>query len=1181
MGRLGVVLVGVGLLASASGGEPICSFETEADLKIVRPSGPAAERVREHATHGTWALRCLFRGSKTDTWPGLSFRPRDTNLARHQILAFDVWNASKETVHLSWRIDDGKGTKIFGGQRLDPRRHTTAEIYIKGLETKLDSTNIVHVYPYISKPRKDVLLYFDNFRYTQISLQFTPLIYEETAPAATVSAGDRKRGYVLFARHWLDVVFANSRPRPGETQPSLRAFATPGEHEPLTLSVHALGELRGASVAVSDLVSPHTPRRIPSSAITVYPVRCLNKRVTYSSKEYVKALPVLLERRAKVDVAAGECKRFWLDVHVPPHTPPGIYKGSATLQAAGRASRSVPVWIRVLPFGLVEPTDMIWGDYYTGPKLAKTEAEKRAFLERDLRDMRRQGMTSVGLCMGPPVKQAKLTDKGVELNLDGSSLYERFMDLYRDLGFPAPVVQLSDSGQAFAAKHELGSPGYVRAYKGFWVAMQAECRKRGWPEIIVQPVDEPGWQSRAHKDRNVALLKLLKQIPGMRTEQDGPGDAYFHGEAGPFADVWNYNGAIAKPLVVADAQKKGHTVMLYNCDVESYRPEAARYVAGFFQKRAGTSGCYNWAYMSWHGSPYDDLDHRTGTWMHVYPPLGTEPGGPSTGWQGFREGIDDYKYIVTAERAIARASKSHRRKAIEAARRARSRLDALLASLDYSPRVRGTARWTVVRPSKQGKTISGTLKVPNGWTFADYDIARWQLADATVELMAALGEIREPRRPWAPTGVQHAGQLLAELTWSDVPEAAVQAPAATHQLSIPMLAAAPKIDGDIGDAVWKRAATIREFVRHTGKGKPTQQTHVWACADAGNLYVAFECLEDNIGHITAHVTEDGEDVWQDDCVEIFFDPRLDRANYRQIVVNSLGKQYWKASDDSRWRAKSVAAARKGDKAWTVELRIPLADLGLAQTTFGFNVCRERRPLESLELSCWSPTGGGFCAPERFGVASLGHAFVTDVRLGTGLLGWNALRVGVKNHLAKPARFAVELRWRQGRGDWRCVEIPSRMLRPGASQVLDSPYEIVSDQEPVELAVRLLDGASRKELWSYRTEQRVRPALTVAVKPATSFLTAAAGRVDITTGVTPEARRSALLRVSLRAAGAERASVEQAVAPLSGERLSARLDLRGLGAGEYTLRAALHSDRGSAEPLAVREMALVRLRGPFD
>ena len=48
--------------------------------------------------------------------------------------------------------------------------------------------------------------------------------------------------------------------------------------------------------------------------------------------------------------------------------------------------------------------------------------------------------------------------------------------------------------------------------------------------------------------------------------------------------------------------------------------------------------------------------------------------------------------------------------------------------------------------------------------------------------------------------------------------------------------------------------------------------------------------------------------------------------------------------------------------------------------FGFNVCRERRPLEVFELICWSPTGERFGEPSRFGEASFEHTLLADVDL---------------------------------------------------------------------------------------------------------------------------------------------------------------------------------------------------------
>ena len=1181
MRRLSLVLT-LTLACVRTPAQLICSFESEDELKVVGPSGPTAERVREHATHGEYSLKCLFKGSEKDTWPGLSWRPADPDLSKYAVLAFDVHNPGREGVGLSWRIDDGHGKNVFNGASLPGRKTTTVELFLRGLESQLDVAKLVQVYPYIRMPRKDVLLYFDNFRFTTLDLQFTPLVYEETGPAYQPTPREIEAGYVLFARHWLDVVFPVSRPRPGETPPVLKAFAAPGEREPLTLSVYALRKLQDASVTVSDLACGGDS--IPAANTAVYPVRCLNKRVTYSSKEYVADMPVLLENRGSVTVGAGESKRFWLDVRVPQDLLAGVYTGTVTFQSTGAPVARVPIALRILPFRLTEPRDAIVGEYYTGPKLAATDEEKRRTVERDLRDMREHGMTSVGLCMGVPVEPAELKDGEVSLNLDGASLYEHFMNLYRDLGFPAPIVQLSDSGQSFASKLDLrlASDEYARAYKAFWRAMQRECETRGWAEIIVQPVDEPGWQSAEHKDRNVSLLKLLKQVPGMRTEQDGPGDNYFHTQAGPFADVWNYNGGLSSPATIAEAKGSGHLVMIYNCDVESYRPEIGRYVAGFFQRRAGIHGAYNWSYMTWRGGPYDDLDHRTGTWMHVYPPYKGEPGGPSIGWQGYREGMDDHRYVATMLATAQRADANGNPEAKAAAGRARGRLQGLLDTITYSPRVRSTARWTGRRSEGGERFISGTLKIPNGWDFATYDTARWQLADATLAILEAMGEV--PRRSPRPPPPARVGDLLTSIQWtSPEPAAGPAAPSAAYHVTIPQAAGGPEIDGDLSDAVWQTAAHVTDFRLAKDAAKPQQQTHAWLVVDTENLNIAFRCAEDNIEHITATVAQDGGPVWQDDCVEVFVDSNNDQATFRQIVVNSQGVQFWTDASDPGWKPASRAAARVGEDSWTVELAIPLADLGLAQSSFGLNLCRERRPMETLELTCWSPTGGQFGKPDRFGLATIGAPFFSNVRLGRGVLGQNTFSATVTNRTDKEGRFVLKLHWEQDAERPGTATAEPVRLRPGQSAEAGARYAVGTGTEAVRLRATLADSESGRELAAYHATQGTTPPLLLSVVPKAMFTQRTQCTMEAKLSVAGEVTASSLLRVTMVDGESGDRLGEAAVIPIFGSRLAASLHVGVAGAGQARVRAELvpKKDSATARPRATAEAMIVRVSGPFE
>lgn len=1167
------------IIFSASGlrAQLVTSFEKDAGRERLRAGGVKATRVSEHATEGEWALKCVFPGSQVDTWPGLSFVPAVPDLRPYQLMAVDVYNASAQASQLSWRIDDLSGKKHFGsGIKLPPHSATRAEIFLRGLDAYVDMARVKQIYLYVRMPREDVVLYLDNLRFATISQMFTALVYEETAPAPELSEQDRARGYVLFSRHWLDVVFPNSHPRPGERVTALQAFAAPGEYEPLTLSVHALRDLVGAGVSVSALSCG--AGRIPSSSVAVYPVRCLDKRVTYSSTKYVKDMPVLLERRPSADVGAKTCKRFWLDLHVPVDAAPGVYEGEVTFAAQGVAPSVLPLRLRVLPFHLREPTGRILGEYYRGPQLARNPEEERKFLSRDLRDMREHGMTSVGLCMGCPTKQATMADGTVILNLEGTSLYEHFMDTYRDLGFPAPIVQLSDSGQSFAAQQKaaFGSAEYAQAYTGFWRGMQAESKRRGWPEIVVQPVDEPGWQDQKAKDRNVELLKLCKSVPGLRTEQDGPGDGYFHGQAGPFSDVWNYNGAIAAQETVQAARAAGRMVMLYNCDVESYRPETGRYVAGFFQRRANIDGYYNWAYMSWRGSPYDDLDHKTGTWMHVYPEYKGEVGGPSTGWQGAREGVDDSRYVHTLEWAVERALAGDNAQAAAAARKARETLSSLLETLQYSPRVRNAARWTKQRSANGKRLISGTLKIANGWDFETYDVARWQVAESTWSVLAALGDVPAPPAVSRSVTAGPSVELLRDVRWRTAQGSEVKGKA-TVEVSIPKLTGAITLDGKASEPVWQSAALTTGFQLHKG-GKPKQQTRVRVFADNTHLNFFFVCDEEYMGQITATIIEPGGPVWQDDCVEIFIDANLDRRSFYQVVVNSLGTVMTTREPGGKWRPAVAAVAVQGEMSWTVEIRVPLSELNLAGSTFGLNLCRERRPTEVMELLCWSPTGGKFGQPDKFGTAYFGTPYLQHLRLGAACVGPQEVSATVGNPGKASRSFELVFEWRLGTGETQSVTTGIFTLKPGQSRSATLPYYVAAGGANLHATVRLMGVADRSAIASQRLSQQIPAAVKLTRVPALVFAGGGSYSTSVALAVQPAWRSDTRLEVVLR--DSRNAVLGRTVLPeLAGDGIDAALDLSGVPAGAYRLEGSLW--RGtSQQPLAVATKTVHLVRGPF-
>lgn len=1182
-----LLAAGLLLACSLACAQKITSFETPEQMAVLSPSGLQAEQVKEHATDGLYALRVAAKGSDTDSWPGLTYVPANPDLSAVAILTLDTFNPQDFPVTMSFRLDDAAGKTHFASSNVPPGQGKV-ELWLTSLKFDLDMKRVAKIYPYFSKPRRDVVLFLDNVRFEAMSARFHAMIFQETNPELEYSEQDAANGYVVFARHWLSTVFPSSRPLAHELHPRLATFGCPGQTLPVTFAVHALQDLGQTTVAGGELVSGKD--KLPADALRIYPVSTRHKRLEYSSDYYIKDMPTLLERRESVPIPKGRTQLFWINVALPAGTPAGLYEGKVTVRPAQGQPVEVPLQVRVLPYALAEPKHMFFGEYYTKPSFVKTPAETRARIGEELADQRAHGMTSVGLCFGLEDDEFKVEGANVTIAPKPDGLYTKFMETYKALGFPMPVVQLTDTGQTAAAKQPFGSPEYVALYKNFWIACAKLHQERGWPELFVQPVDEPAWQGPDERARNVACLKWLKEIPGQRTEQDGPIDAYFIHEAGPFSDMWNSNGALPKPDVMKQAQAEGRIVVSYNNDVESYRPEMGRYCNGFYQLRSGARGTFNWAYVAFAGNPYDDLDAKTGSWMHFYhalPELG-EVGGPSTGWEGARAGVDDFKYAYTLRRAIVRAEQSRSSAARRAAKAGQQALADVVAGLRYDPQTRGTARFAEELPVSDGtKTLHGSLKVPNGWDFEMYDKARWQIASATLDILAALGDIRVEgtlRVPESGTrSVPATRDFLDNVNWSRRPaERAAERLSVQKQVAIPVVDAPPACDGDLSDAVWQKAVTLDPFVRMEGDGAPGQQTIVRLCADGANLYVGAEMLEENIANLTARVAHDGGPVWEDDCLEVFFDPTFQRKDYVQIVINSLAKVYWNNPRDKSWQPPLLRGAKvdRDQRRWTVELGIPLASLGLTSNVFGFNVCRERRPLESLELSCWSPTGQGFAQPQRFGVAAVGGSYLSDFKIGRGVLGANELTATIRNDGKAPHNFLVIADWRQGKRVALYRQKGPIALEPGKQQTVTLPYEVIADGETLALRLTVKDADTGRAYAERSLQQQILPALRMTLRPHLYYLSDEAGQLQVDINLDDDLQDRAALTLALFEAGGTKPVRSQTV-PVDNERLDAALNVAGLPAGTYRFEAILKSSTApGAGRLATQKATITKVPGPF-
>ncbi len=584
--------------------------------------------------------------------------------------------------------------------------------------------------------------------------ELPPLTHLDPTPMPELSAEDRERGFVPFAANYLDVLMPAIVPTAEQLDASLAVFAAPGEREPVSFAVRALRDIKDLSASISPLKGDKGG--VLSDAVQTGVVRCIVRKVHPRTSDML-LLPAFIEPMHPVDVPADTSQWFWFTAHVPEDAAPDIYRGTITVSGDG-ASVEIPVQLEVLPIELMQPPGISWGMYDD----VRTYSDAADALEEKWRDQAEHGMTSVGLCgnLGAEMEMRGGRGNGggnrplagggeVVVAWTGETDFERAMAAYQAAGFTEPVQWLMgrDVSKFAAAQGAMESQAYADAYAGVIRAVLARAQERGWPEIIFQPVDE-AFEHRPRFEQMMREMQILKDL-GVKVEADGMnGKPEGIEEALPYMDYLNFHDGpfLRRGTYDAEAWQQfrqrmeslGKTIWFYNVEISGHRPENARFSQGFHLWLNGAKGAFTWSYRSIIPDPYGLNPKRKFVFMHRYPPMGDEVGGPSIGFEALREGIDDYRYLYTWERLCEKALAEGYREQKATAKYSRRWLAAKLAEIDYS-KWNGwptQGEWTGGEQvtDEGGKAIVGHLKVPGVWDLAEYDSIRRQLADFIIDM---------------------------------------------------------------------------------------------------------------------------------------------------------------------------------------------------------------------------------------------------------------------------------------------------------------------------------------------------------------------------------------------------------------------------------------------------------------
>jgi hypothetical protein len=390
----------------------------------------------------------------------------------------------------------------------------------------------------------------------------------------------------------------------------------------------------------------------------------------------VKDSPTLLP----VDIPANENKQFWITVKVPESAAPGTYTGKIRLASADGDKSELTLNLKVLPFKLPKP----YYDssiYYRGvldPQnigSISSENKSKVQLAAELKNLVDHGVDK------PTLYQGFYSDKELfkeylsmrkAAGIDNDPLY--YYGMWRDFGNSHPELDFSKS----------------QTYVDFWTYMGVDKFKgfldfaaaNGIKDVYFYGIDE------AKGD------KLIAQRDAWTAIRKAGGKIFVAGYTGEnfkkMGDIQDLNICAFYPDK-AEAEKwhsKQHKIWCYaNPQGGVENPEVYRRNYGLLLWLNNYDGAATYAYQHSFGNIWNDFDHRDyRDHNFTYP---TVDGVVDTiAWEGYREGVDDIRYLTKLQQLISSADKSGDKKRKDTAVKAREYLKTIDADNDDLNEVR-------------------------------------------------------------------------------------------------------------------------------------------------------------------------------------------------------------------------------------------------------------------------------------------------------------------------------------------------------------------------------------------------------------------------------------------------------------------------------------------------------------
>jgi len=329
----------------------------------------------------------------------------------------------------------------------------------------------------------------------------------------------------------------------------------------------------------------------------------------------------------------GEYRQLWLTVKVPAAATPGTYVGMIQATSEGTAIATIPLEVSVHPITLADP-EILYSIYYRAQLVINgrpvgAELRNQEQMVADLRDIVSHG-----------IAYPTMYQEATRLDLVREALLAR-----REAGIRSgPLFYLGIQTTEWSL-HDFG-PNSSEALARIVPAINRMAREFGYSPVYFYGHDEAAGQELLDQR---SLWQSVHRLGGRVFVAGSTGSYELVGD---LLDVHVNYGSV-NSSIARDWHSTGKKVFSYaNPQSGPENPYLFRLNYGLLLWANNYDGAMPYAYQHCFGSCWNDIDFPTNRDLNMTYP--TANGSiPTLAWEGFREGVDDVRYVEALQRKIS------------------------------------------------------------------------------------------------------------------------------------------------------------------------------------------------------------------------------------------------------------------------------------------------------------------------------------------------------------------------------------------------------------------------------------------------------------------------------------------------------------------------------------------------